>query len=144
MSIVGRICCRDVDTIDRRETVTNVARRMAARGVGTLVVLDDRERPLGLITDRDLAVRVLAETRDPATTPVEAVMTREPKTVTEDTPIEDALALMKSGGFRRLPVIDRSGKMIGMFSLTDVLALSAEEFTMIGGILERERPHQVR
>ena len=138
---VGRICLRDVDLADGGESALEAAHRMRERRVGTLVVLNQEEQPVGLVTDRDLALRVLAEGRDPRATTVGAVMTANPKTIVEDAPIESALALMKGGGFRRVLVVDRAGKLVGIVSLDDVLALLAEEFALIGRLLERATPH---
>ncbi len=135
---VGRICVREVNVASPEETVREIARRMAEQGVGTLVVLDDAKRPCGLLTDRDLVLRVLATGEDPATTRVADVMTRDPKTIAEGSPIESALGLMRAGSFRRLPVIDRGGRLVGIVSLDDVLALLAEEFAQIGGVLQQQ------
>lgn len=135
---VGRICVREVNVASPEESVQVIARRMADRRVGTLIVLDDAKRPCGLLTDRDLVLRVLAAGEEPGTTTVGDVMTRQPKTIAEDSPIESALALMRAGSFRRLPVVDRDGRLVGIVSLDDVWALLAEEFAQIAGILDRQ------
>jgi CBS-domain-containing membrane protein len=70
-------------------------------------------------------------------------MTADPKTVSEDASIESALSLMRGGRFRRVPVVDGDGKLVGLLSLDDVLILLAEEFTQIGQLLERETPRGV-
>jgi CBS domain-containing protein len=140
---VGRICVRDVDLADADETVRQAANRMHQRAVGTLVILNAANEPIGIVTDRDLMERVLAEGRDPRTTLVGNVMTSDPRTVSEDASIESALSLMRSGRFRRLPVVDRDGRLVGLISLDDVLMLLAEEFTRIGQLLERETPSGV-
>jgi CBS domain-containing protein len=114
---------------------------MRERSVGTLVIVDGKQRPIGVITDRDVVLRVVAAARDPATTRVADVMTREPRTVSEDTPIEGALSLMMAGRFRRLPVVDRNGRLTGIVSTDDVLDLVAEELSMIRGLIAREAPH---
>lgn len=137
---VGRICVREVDLADAEETVVVAAQRMRERAVGTLMVLGEARQPLGIVTDRDLVERVLAAGLDPATTTVEEVMTREPKTISEEGAIESALALMRSGRFRRLPVVDGQGQLVGLLSLDDVLVLLAEEFRDVGNLLEREMP----
>jgi CBS domain-containing protein len=93
-----------------------------------------------VLTDRDLAVRVVAGGRDPRAMSVGEAMTASPKTASEGTPIESALALMRAGAFRRLPVVNDDGKLVGIVSLDDVLALLVEEFASIGGLLEREAP----
>ncbi len=139
----GRICVREVDLADGNETVRAAAQRMHQRAVGTLVVLDHAQAPIGIITDRDVVERVVAKRLDPDTTRVRDAMTRVPKTIAEDASIESALALMRSGRFRRLPVVDRDDKLVGLLSLDDVLLLLAEEFTQIGRLLERETPRGV-
>lgn len=137
---VGRICMREVDLAEPYESVYVAAQRMHARKVGTLVVVDPQQQPVGIITDRDLTVRVLAQCLDPVETTVGDVMTRHPKTVSENEPIEQALAVMRSGPFRRVPVVDRRGALVGVLSLDDVLDLLSEEFSQIGQLLERESP----
>ena len=137
---VGRICTRYVDLADPKEPVQAAARRMLERKVGTLVILDPAKRPVGLLTDRDLVLRVLAPGKDPRQTSVGEVMTKEPTTVTEGTPIEQALALMRSGAFRRLPVVGGDGTLVGLVSLDDILSLLAEEFREVGALVEKEMP----
>jgi CBS domain-containing protein len=136
---VGRICLREIDLAEPGETVLEAARRMRARRVGTLVVVDDAGKPVGLLTDRDLTLRVVAAGGDPRALSVAEVMTANPKTVSESTPIESALALMRSGAFRRLPVVNEDGKLVGILSLDDARP-PAEEFALIGGLLAREAP----
>jgi CBS domain-containing protein len=137
---VGRICIREVDTAEPSESVQTIARRMNDRNVGTLVVIDDECRPTGIVTDRDLVVEVLARGRDSVQTTVGDVMTLGPRTVDENTPIEMALAAMRAGPYRRLPVVDRSGKLVGLVSVDDVLGLLAEELSEIGTLVRREGP----
>jgi CBS domain-containing protein len=139
---VGRICIRDVDTAEPQESVLDVARRMRDRGVGTLVVVDNQSRPMGLVTDRDIVTRLVADNRDAARTPVVDLMTAMPTTVLQDTSVESALGHMRIGRMRRLPVVNGSGALVGIVTLDDILALVAEEFSLIGGLLEREAPHQ--
>jgi len=136
----GRICIREVDTAEVVETVQEAAERMHSRNVGTLVVLNPEQQPLGIVTDRDLALRVVARGKDPFMTTVGEVMTLFPRTVHEETPIEDAIQVMRVGPFRRLPVVDRQGKLAGMLSIDDVLELLSEEFREIGQLLKAERP----
>lgn len=137
---VGRICVRDVDTAEAGEPVQVAAARMCDRKVGTLIVVGEGRRPIGILTDRDLAVRVVAHSRDAAGTTVEEVMTRFPATVREETPIEMAIQEMRQGPFRRLPVVDDDGCLVGLISLDDILDLLTEEFNEIGELLRREGP----
>ncbi len=137
---VGRICVREVDTAEPDESVQAVARRMNDRNVGTLVVVDAEGRPAGIVTDRDLVVKILAQGRDGMNTTVADAMTVGPRTVDENTPIEMALEVMRSGPFRRLPVVDQSGKLVGLLSLDDALCLLAEEMAEVGALMRREGP----
>ena len=137
---VGRICAREVDLAEENESLQAVAERMNARNVGALVVLNRAEKPVGIVTDRDLAVKAVARGLDPYQTVAADVMTPSPATVQEDTPIEDALRVMRSGGFRRVPVVDDEGKLVGLVSLDDILELLAEEFQDIGRLLSKEGP----
>ncbi|MBX6316443.1 MAG: CBS domain-containing protein, partial [Isosphaeraceae bacterium] len=89
---------------------------------------------------RDLVLRVLAQGKDPRQTSVGEVMTRELKAVTEGAPIEQALALMRSGAFRRLPVVGGDGALVGLVSLDDILSLLAEEFQEVGALVNEEMP----
>ena len=135
---IGRICCREVFTATIAERALVAARRMAAEGVGTLVIVDASRTPVGVLTDRDLVVRVLAAGKAPDAVSLADVMTPAPKVAMEDGPIEAALRLMRAGGFRRVPVVDRNGALVGILSLDDVLALLAEELTQVGGIVGRQ------
>jgi CBS domain-containing protein len=137
---VGKICTREVDLAEAEESVQAAAQRMHARNVGTLVVLDSDKRPLGLVTDRDLAVRVLGNSLDSYQTTVGKVMTAFPRTVQETTSIEDALQIMRIEKCRRLPVIDDSGRLIGLLSIDDILELLIWEFREIGRLLDKESP----
>ncbi len=105
---VGRICVREVDLAAADESVVGAARRMGERRVGTLIILNDAQAPIGVVTDRDLVTRVLATGRDPQSTRVGEIMTRDPKVIEEDSPIESALSLMRAAGvfvtFERGPV----------------------------------------
>jgi CBS domain-containing protein len=132
---IGRICNRTVYLAVANETARTAAKRMAEHNVGTLLIVNDRRQPIGILTDRDLVTRVMATSKNPQKTLVGDVMTHRPITISEATPIEAAIATMRSGGFRRMPVVGESEHLVGVVSLDDVLALLAEEFTKIGGVL---------
>ncbi len=136
----GRICRREVYVASLGESVRAVAQRMREHNVGTVVVKDESGCPTGILTDRDLAVRVVAEGKDPELTPVLQVMTVVPRTLPESAAIEVALGAMRAERCRRLPVVAADGRLVGVLSLDDILALLAEEFGTIGGLLRAEEP----
>ena len=108
------------------ETVRSIARAMAERRVGAVMVIDDTERLVGIATERDLVYRVVAEGRDPETVTVADIMTRAPVTIRSDEVVVDALKRMREGGFRHLPVVD-DGVIRGMVSVRDLLEAVREE-----------------
>ena len=140
---IGRICVREVDTANPNESVTVAAERMHDRAVGTLVVVNDTAQVVGIVTDRDLVSRVLARGLSPSETSVGEVMTVGPKTISEWTQIEPALLIMRTGRFRRIPVVDHDNKLVGLITLDDILMLLAEEFSQIGRLLTRETPRAI-
>lgn len=137
---VGRICSREVDLAETRESARTAAQRMASRNVGTLVVVDGKQRPIGILTDRDLTLGVVASGRAAENVLVGEVMTRDIFVVAEDASIEDALERMRHHGVRRLPVVDLDRRLVGILSFDDVLALLTGEFHSMLGVIERSSP----
>jgi CBS domain-containing protein len=113
---------------------------MHQRTVGSLVVVDDMDLPVGILTDRDLVVRVIAAGREPNTTLVGDIMTAPPTTLPWNASTEVALSLMRKGGFRRLPVVGETGRLIGIITLDDVLLVFAKDFAKIEQVLLQETP----
>ena len=101
----GRICVRTVSVASPDEPVREAARRMREADVGTLVVVDGKRNPMGILTDRDVTLRCVAEGRDPDTTSVADVMTTPVLCVSESSPIEEALGRMAGIAGRRLAVV---------------------------------------
>ena len=137
---IWRICQRDVDTATVAEDVHTAARRMESRCVGTLVVLDEHEHPIGIVTDRDIALRVVGQGRNPEETSVGDIMTRSPKTLSESAPISGALNAMHAEGVRRLPVVEDAGRLVGMVTLDDVVTQLAEELRHVATGIEESSP----
>lgn len=136
----GKVCVREVLVATPGEKVREAARRMQKADVGSLVVLDLDRRPVGILTDRDITLRCVAEGLDPEQTMVSAVMTAPAVCVPESTPIEDTLSRMVGIPARRLVVTDAAGRLAGILALDDVVELLAEEGDRIGRLLARRRP----
>jgi CBS domain-containing protein len=137
---VAQICQHNVDTAQAEESVRTAAQRMGTRNVGTLVVVNELDRPVGILTDRDIAVRVVGQGRDPYATTVGSVMTEDLETVQDDTSVEDALRRMRARAVRRLPVTNGAGECIGVVSLDDILSHLVKEFAVLGRPLEASAP----
>lgn len=138
---VGRICSREVYVAKEDETVQAAAQRMDSEQVGTLVVVDEGSRPLGIITDRDLALRVVAPGRVPATTRVGEVMSGELRTLREDAPVEASVREMAQSGVRRIVVVDHSDRLVGILTFDDVIDLLSEEMAALRPLLRRQQPN---
>jgi CBS domain-containing protein len=139
----GRLCKRILATAKPAETIWDAARRMAQYDVGSLVVLDAKEgdQAVGIITDRDIAVRCVADSLDPRETHVSHIMTTPVQTINHRTPIEDAIDRMAKASTRRLVVTGDDERVVGILSMDDVLELLVEETAAIGRLLEQQRPH---
>ena len=140
---VGRICQREVDVASPGETVQAAARRMQQRKVGSLVVVTEDRKPVGIVTDRDLVLRVLAPGLDAARTPVRDVMTRQPVTASEQTSVDSAVSVMRKGGFRRLPIVDLDGQLSGLVTVDDILGLLSRQLGEISGLIAKEGPRSL-
>ena len=116
----GDVMNREVVTVSPSASVREAARLMRRHGIGTLVVVDEGY-PVWIITERDLATRVVAQDLS-GDTRVEDVMSTELITVSESTSIENVLATMQRHGFRRLPVL-KEGRLVGILTLRDILGL---------------------
>ena len=116
----GDVMNRNVVTISPSASVREAARLMKEHDIGTLVVVDEGY-PVGIITERDLATRVVAQDLS-GDTRVEDVMSTQLITVSESTSLENVLATMQRHGFRRLPVL-REGRLVGILTLRDILGI---------------------
>jgi CBS domain-containing protein len=98
-----------------------------SRPVEAAVVVVEEDRPVGVVTDRDIVLRVILENRDPETTPVRDIMSSDLALVREDDKIDDSVRSIREAGVRRLPIVDSNGKIVGMVALDDLVVLLAGE-----------------
>lgn len=143
----GEICNREVVVAYRQMSLTEAAKLMRDHHVGSLIVVVDRlsERvPVGMLTDRDLTVAVIAKELDPRTLTVGEVMGTELFTVREQDSISEALRLMRERGVRRVPVLTRSGALAGLVTVDDLLDNVAEQLSDVVHAIERERVRETR
>jgi len=136
---VGSICTRAVHTATRTERAKEAARRMQQYKVGSLVVVDLESKPIGIVTDRDLALKCVGEGMG-GDVRLDEIMTRPVSTAHEDTPIDQALRHMAAAKVRRMVVVDGLGRLVGLLSLDDVLDLLVEEAEDIGRLLQAQMP----
>lgn len=140
---ISELCKHEVATIDPGESVVTAAKRMRETHVGDLVVVDRQdggERPLGILTDRDIVVSVVAaEVPDPAKLDVRDIVRGDLVTATEDEDVDEVLRRMRSFAVRRVPVVDAAGFLCGIVTLDDVLAWIGDDIAEATSIPRRQR-----
>jgi CBS domain-containing protein len=132
---IAKMCDRTVSVATPDESVWKVVCAMRDDNVGSVVVVDAARKPIGIVTDRDLVVRVLAPGLDPKRIVVESVMTQCPRTLPRSAASMEALRLMRELGVRRLPVVGVRGELVGIVSVDDLLQQVAEELGSLSLVL---------
>ena len=132
---VAEVMTREPVTVNGDSSISEAAREMRVSNVGDLLVLDGG-RLVGIVTDRDIVIRVLAENKGPDTPVREACSDRELVTVTPDTKIEQAVEIMRSKAIRRLPVVE-GDQPVGVVSIGD-LAIEGDETSALADISAAE------
>ena len=129
-----------VVTARGEQSAGNLATVMTAEGVGSVVVVDEDDRPVGIVTDRDLVIEVLEPRLDPTEVTANDLMTETLVTVETGAGILDATTTMSEHGVRRLPVVDGDGALAGMVTLDDFTRLFATELDDLASVIEAESP----
>ncbi len=106
------------------ETVVDAARKMAENRIGCVVVVDEKNTILGIVTEGDIVRRVVARGLDPASTVVETIMTRNPVTVYEDASLAAAAEIMREKGIGHLPVVNEKGRLVGIITRSDIVRIA--------------------
>jgi CBS domain-containing protein len=122
-----RFCRKATVTCLASDTVTAAAIKMREGHVGSLVVVDEQYKPIGILTDRDVVCRVVADQRSPDATRVGEVMSFDLQVAHATDKVDQALFAMQSKGVRRLPLVDVEGRLAGIVSLDDMLVLLSAE-----------------
>lgn len=115
--------------------VRDVARLMTARGIGSIVVVGQDQKPVGIVTDRDVMVRVTAQGLDPAVVPVGAVMSQPLVTITDQEALETGIAAMNCHGIRRLPIVDGEGCLVSILTMDDIIRHNLANGADLSGIV---------
>jgi CBS domain-containing protein len=135
------ICNRTVVVVGRDETIRDAVRRMREYHVGDVVVVDEvqgRRLPVGILTDRDIIIELVARDVDLDAVSVGDAMSWDLVTATEDSGVHEAVELMRSKGIRRLPVVDSDGVLTGIVTVDDLMELIAEQLGEIVQLVANE------
>lgn len=135
---IGEICNRGVVVVDKAEDIGAAARIMRDHHVGTVVVVEGDEgawKPVGIVTDRDLVLEVLALDMVAMNLRVGDLTGTRLLTLDEDGDVTDAIKSMRDWGVRRAPVVDEDGFLVGILSLDDLIDLISEQLSDIVGVI---------
>ena len=139
---VGKFCNREVIIAEKGSTVTEVAKLMRYHHVGDVVIVDSnggKAKPIGILTDRDIVIELIACDVALDTVAAMDVMSYELVTAREADSIWDTLQLMRAKGIRRVPVVNDAGELEGILSIDDLLELFAEELNLLAKVPFREQ-----
>jgi len=141
---VKEVMTRNVESARPEMSVKEVAQIMKDRNIGSLPVADQRHVE-GLITDRDITIRIVAEGRDPSTTRVADVMSRDVVSVKEDDPLENAERLMHDRQLRRLPVVNEQGELTGYLAMARIAREESPEQAgkVLKGVSQSSQPQSM-
>lgn len=141
----GEYCNREVVITGQDVSVTEAAMLMKQHHVGDLVVVEkqgEKTLPIGIITDRDIVVEVIAQKADPDSLIIKDIMSTDLITVEEKEALLDTLALMQNQGVRRIMVVDAQGSLQGLLSADDAIELIAEAMNILTKLVKREITHE--
>ncbi len=145
---IGEFCNREVVIVAREATAGEAARLMRSHHVGSLVVVDEmiggKRVPIGIVTDRDLVVEIMATGLDPNTITVGDIMTPGLVTAQEGDEVLPTIELMHAKGVRRLPVVDAEGALAGIVSIDDLIEIMADHLSALTRVIAREQAREAR
>jgi len=144
---VGQVCNRVVVFANRSTPLPDAAKLMRENHIGSLVIVDESGRgriPVGMLTDRDIAIAVVAQGLDPRTLTAGEVMSGELVTANEQDDMLDTLQRMRRRGVRRMPVLTAAGALAGIVTLDDLLELVAEQLGDVVKAIATEQSREAR
>ena len=144
---IGEFCNREVVFATREMSLPEAAQLMREYHVGDLVVVDEvagKRVPVGIVTDRDMVIEVIAQSLDLNEFRVGDIMGRRLVSVPEKEGVFETIRLMRAKGIRRIPVVNQEGELAGIVSADDMLDLLAEEITGLSMVSLREQEREVK
>jgi CBS domain-containing protein len=144
---IGEICNREVVIVQRDHTVMEVAQLMRQNHVGDVIVVEDIRNgriPIGIVTDRDLVVEVLAQGLEPEIINMGDLMVANLVTVNESDDMFVAIEAMRTKGIRRMPVVDEKGGLVGILTLDDLLDVLSEDLLAFAKLVKREQENEAK
>jgi len=129
---VRELMSKDPIKLDANSPITEAAKQMRSANVGAVVV-EEKGKIAGIVTDRDIAIRAVADGRDPKSTRLADICSKDLTTISPDDNVDRAIEVMREKAIRRVPVVDGQNQVVGILSLGD-LALDRDSRSVLGQI----------
>jgi CBS domain-containing protein len=143
----GEFCNREVVVVDEDRSITEAAQIMREYHVGDVVICKARngkQVPVGIFTDRDIALEIVAKGTDPESISVSDAMSFDLTTVTEDDDLMHVIEVMRDKGIRRVPVVDVDEALVGILTVDDILDLLSEVLIDLAHLVDRQKRREVK
>jgi CBS domain-containing protein len=127
-------------TARAEDTARDAAKQMKLQRVGSLAVVNDKGRPVGMVTDRDIIQHVLRRRKDPDAVTLADIMNPDVVSISQNAPVERAFHRMRQEGVRRVMVTDDNGALVGILTYDDALPLIADQFALAASVVKAQFP----
>jgi CBS domain-containing protein len=144
---VGEICNREVVVVEEERSITEAAVIMREYHVGDVVICKvkyGKQVPVGIFTDRDIALEIVAKGTDPGSINVGDAMSFDLTTVDEDDDLMHVIEVMRDKGIRRVPVIDADEALVGILTVDDIVDLLSEVLVDLAHLVDRQRKREAK
>ncbi len=138
---IGEIGKKKVITAQIDMPVLEVAKLMKIHNIGDVIVVDDRNKPLGIITDRDITIKIVAEEVSPNILSASDVMSFDLLLLKEYQSSQEALAMMCAKGVRRAPIVNDANILVGVISIDDLALFMSEQMENYGKLIRKQLSH---
>lgn len=139
---IGEICNRETIFVFKDTSILQTAQLMRRHHVGDVIVVEEqgaKRIPIGIVTDRDIVIEVIAKEAEPSHLTAGDIITSKLVTARDTEGVYESIQLMRMNGIRRLPIVDADGGLVGIVSMDDLLELLAEEMNEIAKLVSREQ-----
>jgi predicted transcriptional regulator len=143
---VGEFCNREVIIIERQESALDAAKLMRVHHVGDVIVVDKSDTgvtPIGILTDRDIVIEIVAKAIDPGSVTAGDAMSYDLVTAREEDDLMETIKIQRSRGIRRIPIVNEQGELVGILAVDDVLEIITEQLSDLVGLVTMERHREM-
>ena len=144
---IGEICVREVIVAPTDTTIQDAAHLMRQHHVGNVLIVDRANghgQPVGIVTDRDITISVVATKLDPSVFTLGDLVTEKLVAAKEDQGIFETIQQMRAKGIRRMPVVNKEGDLVGIVSVDDLIRLLAEEMNELSKLISHEQAREAQ